>query len=210
MKFFVLETTIGEHNAETDFYNAVKAERGDAPRCSECNQVIGMLTWRPPFKVEIDFFEHDYADLAMFSDYLMLSEKFVEGFAKENMIGLEILGIAEVVKVKPRKMLQGLPQYYIGGVIRSNVIFDDVASGAKWEKPWTCETCRQGDDIERIKRVVIMDNTWNGEDIFYARGLPGTIITSERFKDFVDRNGFKNIKLIEGSKYSFDFYPNMP
>lgn len=208
MRYFVLETTIGESNAEMDFYDMADATLSDAPRCPSCNRIIGMLTWQPPFRVEIEFWENEYGDLSFFSDYVLLSEKFVKHFNEEKLTGLDMLGQAEIIKVKPKRMIKGLPVYYIGKVRWSKAIFDDIASEADWEKPWTCETCRESDNILRIKRVIIKEDTWDGEDIFYARGLPGTIITSERFKEFVERNHLKNIKLIEASKYSFDFYPN--
>jgi len=207
MNFYVLKTSIGESSAEMEFYATDDSVLGEAPRCPTCNKFIGMLKWKPPFRVEIKFWGTKYGDISFGPGELLLSERLVKSYMSENLKGIRILGPAEVVKVVPKRMLKGLPKYYIGEVRRSNAIFDDIASGAVWETPWTCETCRQGILFKRTKRVVIKEETWEGDDLFYARGLPGSIITSERFKEFVDKHQILGAKLVKASKYSFDFYP---
>src|SRR5437899_5941141 len=74
------------------------------------------------------------------------------------------------------------------------------------EKPHTCNECRSG-LIKRAARIVLEDDTWSGEDVFYARGLPGTRLTSERFKAFFDKYSINNGVLIDAAEYSFEFYP---
>jgi len=67
------------------------------------------------------------------------------------------------------------------------------ASGIEWggDRP-ICLVCRQGQLLKRWKRVVIDAGTWTGEDVFYARGMPGTILVSERFKEVCERHGVQN------------------
>jgi hypothetical protein len=47
--------------------------------------------------------------------------------------------------------------------------------------------------------------TWTGEDVFIARGLAGTIITSESFYDFYVSNNINAGELIPAEEYSIDF-----
>ena len=83
---------------------------------------------------------------------------------------------------------------------------DDRASGIDYESRWTCEECRIG-HMKRLRTLVLEPNTWSGEDVFIPRGLPGTIVTSERFKQFCDRHAFTNCLLIPAERYHFDFFP---
>jgi hypothetical protein len=61
----------------------------------------------------------------------------------------------------------------------------------------------------RLRRLVLEPGTWSGEDVFVARGLEGTIITSERFKEFCDREAFTNCVLIEAAHFHFDHFPGL-
>jgi hypothetical protein len=57
----------------------------------------------------------------------------------------------------------------------------------------------------RHARVVVDESTWSGEDIFYARGLSGLIITSERFAEWFDRLRVNNGVLVPSLEYSRQF-----
>ena len=46
-----------------------------------------------------------------------------------------------------------------------------------------------------------------GEDIFIARGLPGTIVVSERFKEWCEANEVRNAVFVPAEEYAHDFYP---
>uniref|UniRef100_A0A1S2LH79 Uncharacterized protein n=1 Tax=Anaerobacillus isosaccharinicus TaxID=1532552 RepID=A0A1S2LH79_9BACI len=48
--------------------------------------------------------------------------------------------------------------------------------------------------------------TWNGDDILYPTGLPGTILTSEKFYDFIKKYKFTNINLIPAKEYKSKWY----
>src|SRR5687768_16800236 len=47
-------------------------------------------------------------------------------------------------------------------------------------------------DSERLRRVVLQPHSWSGEDIFFARGLPGTVFVSERFKSLCEDGRYSN------------------
>ena len=68
--------------------------------------------------------------------------------------------------------------------------------------------CRLGSDIRRWQKIIIDEATWQGEDIFIARGLPGTLITSDRFKKFCEDNDISNAILVPADKHNRDFYPS--
>ena len=68
-----------------------------------------------------------------------------------------------------------------------------------------CDECVSG--IKRITKVVIDLGSWDGLDVFIARGLPGTIMASERFAKFWRENAFTNAVLLPAEQYSYDFRP---
>jgi len=70
-----------------------------------------------------------------------------------------------------------------------------------------CSECGLGGVIKRLRRVVLRAGTWSGEDVFFARGLPGTILASERFKSLCETAGLANCSLVDAATFSFDHYP---
>jgi hypothetical protein len=70
-----------------------------------------------------------------------------------------------------------------------------------------CEECNLDGLIKRFRRVVLVPDTWSGEDVFFARGLPGTIITSQKFYDVFVRLELSADFLMPIEKFSYDHYP---
>jgi hypothetical protein len=93
-------------------------------------------------------------------------------------------------------------------VSRGRTAIDLAASGFEWLEPPTCPECRSA-IIVRWQRVVIEEETWTGDDIFIARGLPGTYVVSERFKGVCDEHHIKNAVFVPAESYGHDFYPGM-
>jgi len=208
MSFYVLENpeTV-ETDAVTDCLTADGFITGEAPMCETCGRAIGPLRWEPPFEVEMRFWGKYHGDIAFpTGDDLLVSERFKNLFLQTGLTGLHGFFPAEVVKVVPKRMLKRLPRYYVARVQRANAAINAEASGIDREEGVVCETCREGGLLKSTKRVVIEEGTWQGEDVFIARGLQGTIITSERFKQFCSIGAFKNVPLIDALEYSFDFY----
>ncbi|ASS77105.1 hypothetical protein CIG75_03975 [Tumebacillus algifaecis] len=53
----------------------------------------------------------------------------------------------------------------------------------------------------KYQNVVIDEDTWDGIDVFKPIGLPGTIVVTERFRDFAELHGFTNLKLVPSTEY---------
>jgi len=137
---------------------------------------------------------------------VLVSERFKNAFLRSGLIGLSWFAPTEVVKVVARrgKIPKPMPNYFYAVPGRSRAAIDHRGSGMEYERPWTCEECRIG-NMRRFQRVVLEPNSWSGEDVFIARGLPGTVLTSERFKDLCDRYAFSNCLLIEAERHHRDF-----
>jgi hypothetical protein len=204
MKFYVLNYRVGDP-AETDCYYGANHNYSDAPWCNMCKQPIGPLAWEPPYKVEIRFWGKEYADIVHFSVDILISERFLRLYCKAKLKGLKILGPVEVIKVIPKRMIKDMPKYYVARIKRSKAIFDMELSEAKY-KGELCKECNIPDDLQSFRRIVIREETWTGEDIFYPKGLPATEIVTERFAEFCQVNSIRNVNLTEALKYSYDYY----
>ncbi len=208
MRFYVLEhPSDGHDDALTDFLSAPGKQRGDAPRCPKCGGFTGMLQTLPPIRVELATWGKRFGDLVFgVGNDLLVCERFKDAFLRSGLTGLSGFAPAEVVKVVARrgKIPKPMPNYFYAVPGRSRAAIDYRKSGIEYERPWSCEECRVG-YMRRFHSVVLEPNTWSGEDVFIARGLPGTIITSERFKEFCDRHAFSNCLLIEAERHHHDF-----
>jgi hypothetical protein len=209
MRFYVLKNPTDEQSdAVTDFLPADGSPKGDAPKCPVCGGFTSGLPLLPPMRFELKVWGRRFGDVAFgVSNRLLVSEHFKSEFLDSGLTGLSEFAPAELIEiVVRRKIKEPVPRYFTVLPSQSRAAVDSRASGIDYEQPWTCEECRIGGTM-RLRRLVLEAGTWSGEDVFIARGLPGTIITSERFKQFCDRHAFSNCVLIEAEHYHFDFFP---
>lgn len=210
MRFFVLvrTPTFDQSSAIADVY-PLGDTRGEAPRCGACGDFIGALSWLPPYRVELEALGTEFPEVVdVPGDDMLVAERFRGLYEDHEMVGLSGFDPVEVVRVKRRKKsLQGDPPvYYRVSVARSGAAVDDAPSGIDREGA-VCPICRQARLIKRAKRIILESGTWTGEDIFIARGLSGTFLTTERFRDFCEENRVVNAVFVPAEEYAFDFYP---
>ena len=211
MKFYVLDNPSDtERGAVTDFTQSKPMNLGEAPTCPICGGFIGSLPWLPPYRAELEVWGKDYGDIAFGpGNELMVAQRVADAFKHEGLFGFSGFNEVDIVKVIRRggsKIASHPPRYFCVAIARGRAAIDVEASKMVHEEPFTCPECRSG-LIKRIGRIVLEEGTWSGEDVFFARGLPGTILASERFKAFFDRYSVNNGVLIDAADYSIDFYP---
>jgi hypothetical protein len=163
-----------------------------------------MREWLPPLRVDIEL--HGKAgpgDLAMGpgTDFLA-SERLAGAFRAEGLTGLT-LDPVDVVKVRPRSAKDRLPRYLRASARFGPGAVDEVRSRLRRTAPVECSECRNG-DLEGIYGFRIEAETWRGEDVFRPRGLPGNIVVSERFNEFLRRHRFTNAKLVPTEQIVWD------
>jgi hypothetical protein len=209
MKFFILQ---GEPIAEvqfakTDFFSAQGSKRGHAPRCEACGQWTGMRQWLPPYRVELEAWGNQFADVMSNGTDLIVSEAFKKAWEESALIGLSGFDEVEVVKIKRhRKMGDPQPAYFRANVARSQTAIDLLGSEFEWESGPICPVCLTGHNVQGWKRVIVDQRTWAGDDVFIARGLPSDFVVTEGFKEFCDYNNPRNVVLVPSETYGRDFY----
>jgi hypothetical protein len=212
MTFYVLANPREvDRFAVTDYCNSEGSHNhAPAPRCPVCNSPIALKPWLPPYSAELEVWGNVYGDIAFGpGNELLVTKGVAAAFKDEHLSGLSGFHDIDIVKVINRsgsKLSASPPSYQVVTIARSRAAIDIRASELIHEDRYTCQECRSG-LIKRAARVIIEEGSWSGEDIFFARGLPGTVVTSERFKSFFQKYRINNGILIEADKFSFDHYP---
>ena len=171
--------------------------RGSAPSCPSCGRFLGLLSWLPPFRIELETWGRHYGDIARTGDDLIVSERLMNAVSNSRIQGLMNFAPVEVVKVINRrgKPKESLPRYFKATIARSSTTIDQDLSGYVWEDDSKiCPECLFG-KLKRHSSFIIKDDTWNGDDVFFPRGGNGIIVT-ERFKKVVEENGLTGARFI--------------
>lgn len=181
---------------------------GDCVRCPECNRPLSMLKWLPPYRIELESWGKHYGDVAEVGDDLIVSERFKQVFSSHFLKGLMSFDPVSVIKVVHRrgKPKEPLPPYFKAAVVRSTTAIDQQASGFVWDDASKiCPECLF-DTLKRYRSLVIKEETWTGDDIFFPRGGNGPIV-SERFKRVFVENGLYGADFIPVEEAGYDNYP---
>lgn len=204
-RFFVMKHVLwGSQDTE---FSKVEPNRGPAEPCPQCGDPLGMLTWQPPYRVELEFHGKDFGDLAKGpGGDLLVTERFAEDFKAEGLTGLEGFHPVEVVRVrhKGRSPKPGSPPGYLFvTAAHGRPALDMERSRLRISKPVRCSWCRYA-GIDAIDGLVLEEGSWNGEDVFRPRGLWGRIIVSERFMRFAEKHAMRHWTFVPIEKYVWD------
>ncbi len=205
-RFFVLnDETWGRHDTQFDKLEPVN--RGDPPRCPRCGLVMGLLTWLPPYRVDLEVYGEGLGDFATGPGYeVLVSERFAEAFRSEGLSGLLGFHPVEVARVRRKRKgpkVTSVPRYFAVSPCFGRGAVDEARSRLRYTEPSGCPECRSI-EIDAIHGFELESDSWAGEDVFRPRGLPGFITVSERFARFVERHGLTNMRLIPTGEYVWD------
>lgn len=195
----------GPHDTQCD---TVEPENlGDGPRCTRCGDPIGMRTWLPPYRVQLELHGQSLGDFIEGPGYhVLLSERMAEAIRAEGLTGLSGFYTAEVVRLRrnrKRAKPAPMPSYVVVTPCFGRGAVDQAHSLLRRNSPVKCPECRDP-GTDTIHGFVLEPGTWQGEDVFRPRGLQGTIVVSERFAEFVQLHEFTNIKLTPTDTYVWD------
>ncbi|HYO52084.1 imm11 family protein [Archangium sp.] len=206
-RFFVLEDDVrGAH--DTQFDTVEPDNLGDAPHCPRCGDPIGMRTWLPPYRVELELYGQSLGDFVdgPGGNSFLISERMAEAFRTEGLTGL--LGFHPVEVVRVRRKHKGpkpgaAPRYFAVTVCFGRGAVDEGRSRLRRAVAVTCPECRNP-GRDSIHGFTLESGIWQGEDIFRPRGLQGRILVSERFAELVKQHGLTNMKLIPTEEFIWD------
>jgi hypothetical protein len=203
-RFFFLEEDAHGSRFDTDADTVKPINLGEAPHCPRCGGPIGMLTWLPPYRVELVLHGEELGDfLHVSGDDLLVSDRMAQAFRDEGLTGLEGFHPVEVMRVRRKRRgpkPSNVPHYFAVRPCLGRAAVDLSRSRIRYGKTPTCEECRS-EGIDAIHGFTLEPGTWQGEDIFFPRGLQGVLTVSERFERFVARHGFTNMRLTSSEEY---------
>lgn len=180
---------------------------GESPKCPKCGRAVGLIEWLPPHHIKVSSAKPEKWGDFLWGTFFpfMVSERFKRIYEREGLQGIEqFYPAAEVVRVGRRRtgdIPAGMPAYHLVKIPWGGANMDDTASEVA-RKPWSCEYCRGS--VIRYERVVIEPGSWQGDDLFIARGLSGVILASERFKEVVESYELTNVWVIPSERYAYD------
>lgn len=161
-----------------------------------------MLSWRPPFRVKLRLHGEAPGDFAQANGAgadMIVSERFADAFREAGLTGLR--GFASVEVVHVRRQRRGLkkdftlPRYFAVTAPFGSALVDEARSHILRPGPFDCDYCRViGSD--GINGFTLEPGSWNGDDAFLPRGLPGVLVVSERFARLITEQGLTNMELI--------------
>ncbi|MFL5348174.1 MAG: hypothetical protein ACJ8AT_25555 [Hyalangium sp.] len=166
-----------------------------------------MLTWLPPYRVELELYGQGGGDFVEGPGYdALISERFAQAFQAEGLTGLLGFHPVEVVRVRRRRKSPqpgSMPPYVAVTACFGRGAVDEARSRIRRSEPITCPECRSA-GVDSVHGFALEPGTWQGEDAFRPRGKRGSIVVSERFAEFVQRHGFTNMKLTPIEEYVWD------
>lgn len=204
MKFYILEkmrfTSEYAYGEDADPVNL-----GDPEYCPVCGSPMTWKKWLPPKNVILE--KPKYGDFVYGTfDSFLVSENFKRNYEQSGLKG--IINFDEVTIVKVRRLRKGSsklpPPYFHVEINITATRVDEERSNFIWDRPPKCDYCRSG-LLRSHDAFIIDESTWTGEDIFYCRGYWGTVVVTERFKEFLEENHFTNYKLISDKEYRIDW-----
>ncbi|WP_240359439.1 hypothetical protein [Pyxidicoccus trucidator] len=169
-----------------------------------------MLKWLPPYRVKLKLYGEEPGDMAQSlgggSD-LIVSERFADAFRSAGLTGLHGFGPVDVLKVQRQRRGTNtrftLPQYLAVTMTFGSALVDEPRSQILRPGPFDCDYCRAV-GTDGINGFSLEPGSWNGDDIFEPRGLPGIYVVSERFARLVSDHQLTNTVLTPTEQYVWD------
>ena len=208
MNFFVLAPV--EHLFGTRFAYAEIEDPmnfGDAEHCPQCNRSIGPLEWLSPHYIRLSSFHPikwgDFLWRAGFQ--LMVSKRFRNFYETTGDKGIKKFYPSAIIKKAGTKLassIHNIPIYHSVKLARDGATISDTLSNVQRRgKP--CSFCRLNSLIS-IHGAVFEANSWTGNHIFKAKGLPGTIFVTEEFCSWILKFNFTNVRCIPARRYAYE------
>ena len=151
----------------------------------------------------------EFGDIAFWMNDFLTSDRFRDAFMNSGLKGLSRFIGVTVLSHRSHGALEAAPPIYFRTIPHvGSAQVDVTASEVEWredERP-KCSTCLLGGGaIESWRRVVVNEETWNGDDIFYSYGIPGVLLVSSRFYDWAEGLNFQNLYMFPSEEYGKNF-----
>ena len=169
-----------------EYSTVADSDMTDAPQCPVCGRFTGLLRWNPPFRVELEGRGSVWSDVAFGNtNDLLVSARFADALRSRDIKGAQFVGPTTTARADWHgQMPLGDPAYEVVRAVLSVDAIDDVRSGVVREDGPPCQVCRLAGVITKMERIALSTSSDVARlDLFFARGLPGVLMCSERVVD---------------------------
>ena len=206
MQFYVMDLEVGSpyETSCTSMEPNHRGTRDDCQKCPVCGKDMGaMFPWLPPFRATIRAYGKQLGDVAFETSDILVSAKFRRAWVEAELKGIEIFHPLERIRVRPARLGKKAPTYFVVQPRRFGTRLDLERSLIEYAGPFSCMTCLQA-GIHNVRRLVIDESSWTGEDLFIPWGKQGSIIVTDRVRQLRDDYDLKNVTLTPVEKYVWD------
>ena len=205
MRFFVVTRPEPGSHWDTEYMPSDGTRYGDAPRCAACGVFTAMREWLPPCEVTVRAFGKAYGDFAFFSRADFLTSDHATNALRSSRLH----GIAEyrpVATLKHSPAASPPPRYFHPILTKGAPRIDRKRTVLKTGELFAgdvCDVCLSR-PLDAIGAVHVDTTSWNNEDMFIPRGLPGMVIVTERFEQLVGSAELTGVTLVPVEEHRWD------
>lgn len=169
---------------------------GPTLKCEVCGCNLTSLQWLPPYEIRVSRKKLGDFIFGTFENF-MVSSRFRKQFEKEGLKGIRSF---RPISLYFRKKLLD-EEYYFPEIELADVAIDWEQSEVVFDGDKECPKCfRAGRIVTGMKALIFKQPDKIDLDIFNPQSFT-ELVVSERFRDFVSRNKFTNLLMIESSKF---------
>jgi hypothetical protein len=162
--------------------------------------------------VDLELFEGDWEDKVRLSgDEFLVSSRYVALHAQSGFSGMEPFAPVDIKRIKyyQRHNRPPPPQYFRAKILRNAARIDDVASGIVREsRNPLCPRCGGG-TIVRFERLVVIPESWTGEDWFEPQNIGGRWLVTDRVVTAVREAGLRGFHFSRCDRTKYRLHPQM-
>lgn len=205
MQFYVMDFEVGApYETWCDSMEPVHiGTSDDCAKCPKCGASVSMLPWLPPFRASLRAYGKQLGDVTFQSTEIVVSEKFRQVWTEARLKGIDTFHPLERIRVRPARLGRKTPTYFLARLKQFGTRVDLNRSLIEYNGPFACTYCLEA-NVDSIRGFAIDEASWTGEDIFYAWGMPGSIIVTDRVRQLRDDHDLKNIRLTPVEKFVWD------
>ena len=204
MRFFVLSRPEPKSHWDTEYRPVENARYGDATRCASCGGFTSPRRWLQPYEVELKSHGRTFGDFAFrAAAQFLVSRHAAQSWVDAGLVGIREFHSVTVVSQTPRSIPRPEYRFPILELGATKIDARHTVIAPSESNTEICDVCLSR-PIDAIGEVVVDIATWDGADLFIARGLPATVIVTERFASFVATSELTGVAVTPAEQFRWD------
>jgi len=201
MEFWVLDLIKSAFNQDgyADFDVVGDRTLGLAEVCPHCNTPLGPKPWQPPYSMKVNGSRIGDICSSGHGREFLVSPRFLDIWNGAGFEGLEIIGdeVGFTATSSDAPIPCGLTVVRYGHALTR---LDHEKSGMVVHKRVGCVECDVS-QIPRLQCIRVVEESWDGRDIFAPSGLYGSVLVTRRVVEATRSNALSNVHFVHQDDY---------